>query len=77
MTDPKIHICRGVNRRFSAYARLHGYKLWTKVGRERRSMKSAAEDMLRAFLKSRSYKRAAVMMVADYYDPVIVCEITR
>ena len=72
-----VHICRGVNVQYRAVVRLPGHRNWTHAGPWRKSHDVAAREMLRVFLNSRNYKRGAVWMIADYYDPTPVLEMNR
>lgn len=72
-----IHICTGTNVRYRARTRWHGFQRYELVGKPTRSYKVAIMRMARAFADNRNVKRADVIMTADYYDPVQLCELVR
>jgi len=72
----KLWICRGSNPRYQARARWHGFRKYELVGKPTKSYRKALYDMTRAFA-TRKYKRADVIYWADYYDPLVVCELVR
>lgn len=69
-------ICRGVNVQYRARARWPGYHRYQLIGKPTRSYKVALRRMADAFATGK-YKRADVLMSADYYDPVMLCELVR
>jgi hypothetical protein len=71
-----IHINRGMNRTYSVHLRLAGCRKWYRTGATHKSYDRAMAHLARAFAASRC-KRGIVMMAADYYDPMIVAEMTR
>lgn len=72
-----VHICGGVNTRYQARARRMGHRKWVLIGQPTRVERIAIQRMSRAFAHHRDYKRADVIMCADYYDPIQVCELVR
>ena len=72
-----VHICRGLNVQYRAVVRRTGCRNWTHAGPWRKSHDTAAREMLKEFLGSRNWKRGAVWMIADYYDPIPVLEMNR
>ncbi len=83
MTCPKcgkVHlagaICGGVGKRYQARVRRDGERAWEFVGKPTKSYPIAMRRMLAAFGQY-GYKRADVIMWADYYDPVQLCELVR
>ena len=72
-----LTICTGSNQRYLARTRWHGYQRYRPVGKPTRSYKVAVMRMARAFVDDQTAKRADVIMWADYYDPVKMCELTR
>ncbi|KKM42277.1 hypothetical protein LCGC14_1563190 [marine sediment metagenome] len=74
----KIAICTGSNRRFIARYRWYGCRRYQIVS-EHRSYRVAVKAMAKAFAKPNHsmIKRADVIMTADYYDPVQLCELVR
>ena len=69
-------ICGGVGQRFQARVRWPRYRRWTLVGKPTKSYRVAVRRMATAFSDS-SYMRADVIMWADYYEPVQLCELVR
>ena len=72
----RIYICQGTNTRFQARARWAGYRHYDLIGKPSKSSTVAIMRMARAFAEH-GYKRADVIMTADYYDPVHICELVR
>jgi len=72
-----LTICTGNNVRYCARTRWHGCRRYDLVGKWTRSYKVAIMHMARAFAANRLVKRADVLMIADYYDPVQLCELVR
>jgi hypothetical protein len=75
--DSIIHINEGVNVRYRGVVRLPGRRNWIFAGPWRKSRKRAADEMYRKFINGVHYKRAAVWMAADYYDPIPIVEMQR
>ena len=69
-------ICRGTNMQYQARAHWPGDRTYQCVGKPTRSYKVALRRMADAFA-TREYNRADVLMWADYYDPVMLCELVR
>lgn len=69
-------ICRGTNVRYLARGRWYGCRHWSPVGKPTKSYRVAQMRMAKAFA-DRPYKRADVIMWADYYDPLQLCELVR
>ncbi len=69
-------ICGGVGMRYQARARLKGHREWRLVGKPSTAYHIALRRMAAAFAKRDSYK-ADVIMWAEYYDPVQLCELVR
>ena len=66
-----IHAPRG---EYIAQIRLRGHKLWETVGKS----KNAKAAMIRAVNKmGENHKRARVLFCADWYEPVIVMELSK
>lgn len=72
-----LTVCTGSNTRYRARTRWHGFRRYQLVGKWSRSYKVAVMRMARAFAADRTVKRADVLMIADYYDPVKMCELVR
>jgi len=70
-----IHICRGTNREYTAQVRSAGMRRWSTVY-ETRSYALAVKKMAAAFA-AHGYKRGRVLLTADYYDPIVVTEMSR
>ncbi len=69
-------ICGGVGRRFHARVRPEGNRRWIVVGKPTKSYRVAVRRMAAAFAQDHC-KRGDVIMTAEYYDPVELCEIVR
>ena len=72
-----LTICTGSNTRYRARTRWSGYQRYQLVGKPTRSYKVAVMRMAKAFASDRNVTRADVLMIADYYAPVQMCELTR
>ena len=70
-----LTICTGSDQRYLARTRWHGYRRYDSVGKWTRSYKVAVMRMAKAFVSDRAVKRADVLMIADYYEPVQICEL--
>lgn len=71
-----VHICIGVGKMYQARARRLGCRNWILIGEPTTSYDEAVIDMATAFA-AHDYKRADVIMCADYYEPIRVCELVR
>lgn len=71
-----IHINRPSSIRFQARVRYRGQWRWVLVGKSTRRKDRAIVAMAKKFA-SGHYKRGEVLMAADYYDPIVVCEMVR
>jgi len=71
-----LHINRGVNVRYCARVRRHGYRKWEPVTSWIKSDTRAIKAAAAAFCDHR-FKRGQVLMIADWYDPIVVCEMSR
>jgi hypothetical protein len=71
-----LYIHRPSSTRFVARVRRPGCRNYQLVGKETRSYATAILRMSREFAK-RDYQRGDVIMTADYYDPVVLCELVR
>ena len=69
-------ICGGVGKRFQARVRSEGRRRYQLVGKPTKSFRVAVRRMSAAFAEN-GYKRGDVIMTAEYYDPVMLCEIAR
>ncbi len=69
-------ICGGVNKRYRARVRSFGCRRWTLIGEPVQSYGFALQRMVEAFGEGGCH-RADVIMWADYYDPVQLCELVR
>ncbi len=69
-------ICTGSNNRFIVRTRRHGYRRYQVVSKHR-SRRAAITAMAAAFANGLDVKRADVLMEADYYDTVQLCELVR
>ncbi len=70
-------ICAGVNRRYHVRVRYEGMRRYQVIGKPVRSYHKAFLALAGEFAKSRNYDRGDVLLTADYYDPIQVCEIKR
>ena len=69
-------ICGGVNTKYRARVRRRGFQRYELVGKWSRSYRIALRRMTEAFL-SGDFQRGDVIMIADYYDPEIICELKK
>jgi len=69
----RIWICSGVNKKYRARARYYGMKEYVLLGTWTRSKPKAMRDLVAAIISNR-YKRGDVLMIADYYDPIVIVE---
>ena len=70
-------ICLGTNVRFLARTRWRGYRRYNMAGKPTRSCQIAVMRMAKAFAADSNVQRADVLMTADYYDAVQICELVR
>lgn len=68
------HICRPSSTRYQARARWEGHQRYELIGKPTKSYRVAVMRMAKAFAEG-DYKRADVVMWADYYDTVGMCEL--
>lgn len=71
-----IHISRGVNVKYIARVRLPGHRKWSIIGAWTKSRDAAFKSLAKHFV-STQWKRGEVLMIADYYDPIVIVEMTR
>ncbi len=69
-------ICTGSGQRYIARTRRTGHRLYDVVSKHR-SRRAAIIAMAKAFAGGLDVKRADVLVEADYYDPVQICELVR
>lgn len=74
---PQITVCTGSGVRYVPRVRWPGMRRYEVIGKPTTSYQAAVMRMARTFASNRNYKRGDVLMTADYYDPVMVCEIVR
>lgn len=67
---------RPSSSRYVVRVRLPGYRHYEIVGKPTKSYRAALMRMANAFTDKR-YKRGDVLLVADWYDPVVLTEIHR
>ena len=67
-------ICRGTGTRYQARVRNAGSRYWSLSGKPSKSYGVAIKRMAAAFAEG-GYKRADVVMYADYYDALQMCEL--
>lgn len=70
-------LCTGSDRRYRVRTRWKGCRRYELIGKPTRSLRVAIMRMAKAFSRDRSVKRADVIMTADYYDSVQICELVR
>jgi hypothetical protein len=70
------HICRGTNPRYQARARWPYCQKYELVGKPTKSYRKALREMTKAFATGH-YKRADVLYWAEYYDPLVICELVK
>lgn len=71
-----VHICTGTNKRYLARARHFGFQKYTLIGKPTKSYKVAVKRMATAFV-DKGYKRADVLFLEDWYDPIVMCELVN
>lgn len=71
-----VHINRPSSTRFQARVRLPGRRKYRLVGTPTKESHKALLTMTREFSRGR-YKRGDVLIIADYYEPVVLAEIVR
>ena len=71
-----VHINRPSSQRYVARVRRSGCRRFKVISRNHKSYPAAVRSMVKAFM-SDNYKRGQVIVVADYYDPVVVCELVN
>lgn len=76
MTESYGAICGGVNRSYQVRVRRYGQHKYELVGTPSKTFRTALKRLAEAF-GNQEYKRGDVVMSADYYDPVVLCEIVR
>ena len=69
-------LCGGVNTQFWARGRHKYWRKYRVIGKPARSYAVAVRRMTEAFIRER-FHRVDVLMMADYRDPVMLCELTR
>ena len=74
--EPRVHINRPSSTRYVARVRARGCRRYVLVGRPVRDRATAIRRMARAFAAGR-WQRGDVLVVADWYDPLVVCELVR
>jgi hypothetical protein len=72
-----VWINRPSSTRFQARVRPRGHRKYRLVGKPSRSFLVALKALTNTFGKSSYYKRGDVICTADYYDPIVCCEIVR
>lgn len=70
-----VHINRPSSTRFVAVARPKGHRNWTTLQGSRSQQKAMAA--LSRALRGDYYWRGAILLVADYYDPVSILEMRK
>ena len=76
--DGTFWVCTADHNRYRARVRRHGYQRY-ELGAERRTPRRAMRDLVEIFLTG-AYKRGDILAYSSkpsYYEPVILCEITR
>ena len=71
------YICQASGQRYIARTRWAGYQKYDIVGKPSKAYAVAVKRMAVAFAASNAVKRADVLLMADYYDPVQLCELVR
>lgn len=70
------YVCTGTGTQYYARKRWTGYRKWTVIS-SHKSYDAAIKAMSEAFRTDPNAKRADVIMTADYYDPLQLCELVR
>jgi len=71
MTRVHIHAPKG---KYYGQIRLRGHRLWVNISKSSNA-KAAMIGAINAM--SENHKRARVLFMADWYDPVVVMELSR
>ena len=69
-----IYICRGVNREYISQHKFRGHRTWHTI-KKHKSLKAALRTAAESL--AGNYKRARVLLTADYYDPVVIAEMNK
>ncbi len=77
MTNVAVHINRPSSTRFVARVRARGNRKYTVLGKPTKRLEPALRRVATAMGRTWVWKRGDVLMVADYYDPVLMAEIIR
>lgn len=72
----RLHINRGVNRRYWLQTRERGCRRWIPSP-FRRSYAAALRDLISVINAGRTFKRARILMAADYYDPISLLDMVK
>lgn len=72
-----VHINRPSSTRYVARARARGHRNYKLLCKPTSDFKKALRCAARAFTENNWWKRTDVIVIADYYEPAIVAEITR
>lgn len=70
------HVCRATGTRYQARAQWEGHRRYQLIGKPTKSYRVAVMRMAKAFAEG-GYKRADVVMTADYYDARGMCELVQ
>lgn len=70
-------ICGGVGKRYHVRVRERGMRRYRTVGKSTTSFRVAVRRLADAFVENHNYDRGDVLMTAEYYDPVQLCEMRR
>jgi len=70
-------ICNGTNIRYHVRIRRRGERRYSNVGAPVRTFYTAARRLAGRIAQDYQIDRGQVLMTADYYDPVIICEMRR
>lgn len=76
MDTGHVSICQGTNQHYVVRVREHGVHKYLVVSYHR-TYRAAIKSLLDKFSKTSTYKRGDVLMLADYCEPVQLCEIVR
>lgn len=71
-----VHICKALNVKFIPRVRWAGHRKYELLGKPCKTEAAAIHRLTKAMATKR-YKRGDVLMLADWYDPLITIEIVR
>ena len=76
MPETRLWICTGTGKRYRARVRYEGMRTYKLLGPPTKSYRVALMRVATEFATDR-YKRGDVIMTADYYEPIQICELVK